>query len=74
MSPSETDMFPMIIELTATDNSGSDVEKAIKRKLRTDFFNLRFSDMAIMLDKTMPLAPPSNASPIASNRGDNQNI
>jgi len=62
-------MFPMTIELTATDNSGNDVEKAIKRKLRTDFLNLRFSDMTTMLDMTMPLAPLSNASPIASNRG-----
>jgi hypothetical protein len=67
-------MFPMIIELMATDNSGNDVAKAINRKLKTDFLNLRFSDIATMLDMTMPLAPPSNASPIASNRGDNQNI
>jgi hypothetical protein len=59
--------------LTATDNSGNDVEKATKKKLKTDFLSLRFSDMATMLDITMLLAPLSKASPIASNRGDSQN-
>jgi hypothetical protein len=54
----------------AMDNSGSDVEKATKRKLNTDFLSLRFSDTATKLDTTTSLDPPSNTSPIASNSGD----
>jgi hypothetical protein len=58
----------------ATNSSGSDVEKATKRKLSIDFLSLRFSDTAIRLDMTIPLDPPSNTKPIASNSGDGKII
>jgi hypothetical protein len=58
----------------ATNNSGSDVEKATKRKLSTDFLNLRFSETATKLDMTTPLDPPSNTNPIANNSGDGKII
>jgi hypothetical protein len=73
-SPSETGMFPMTIAFMATNSSGSDVEKATKRKLSTDLLSLRFSDTVIKLDMTTPLDPPSNTSPIASNSGDGKII
>ena len=71
ISPSEIDMFPTIMALMATDNSGSDVEKATRRKLITDFLNLHFSHIATILDTTIPLAPPSNTKPTARNIGEN---
>jgi hypothetical protein len=74
MSPSETDIFPTAIAFMATNNSGSDVEKATKRKLSTDFLNLRFSETATKLDTTTPLDPPSNTNPIANNSGDGRII
>jgi hypothetical protein len=62
-------MLPTTIAFMATNNSGSDVEKATKRKLSTDFLSRRFSDTATKLDMTTPLDPPSNTNPIASSSG-----
>jgi hypothetical protein len=58
----------------ATNNSGSDVAKATKRKLSTDFLSLRFSDTATKLDMTTPLDPPSSTNPIANKSGDGKII
>ena len=60
----------MTIALTATNNSGSDVETASRMKLTTDFLSLRFSLIVTKFDTTTPLDTPSRTSPITSSSGE----